>query len=87
MKTNKNEIKSRLNSIIADIIESERADFDESSRLIDDLEFDSMCYLELSVQIQREYGVIISAADWESIKTLNELYDVIISKLETNGQD
>ncbi|MDR0612683.1 MAG: acyl carrier protein [Dysgonamonadaceae bacterium] len=86
MKIERNDIRDKINHIIADIIEREDSNFEENANLINDLEFDSMCYLELSVQIQREYGVIISAQEWERIKTLKELYDVIVLKLNTNEQ-
>jgi acyl carrier protein len=87
MTKSRTEIQAKVNSIIAEIIEADSANFDETAELINDLEFDSMCFLELSIQIQREYGIFIVSPEWEHIKTLKELYDVIISKLETDEKD
>ncbi|MDR1552688.1 MAG: acyl carrier protein [Prevotellaceae bacterium] len=79
------EIKKEVNCIVMEIIESESSEFDESLELINDLEFDSMCFLELSIQIQREFGVIISAPEWEKINTLSKVYETIYSKLKNEG--
>lgn len=78
-------INETICRIISEILEEEIPSRDESAKLVNDIGLDSMGFLELAVQIQREFDVIIKNEEWESIKTLSNVFDVIQRKLEENG--
>lgn len=69
-------ISEKLHTIILDIVEEDMP-LDENRELVSGYGLDSMGYLSLSVEIQREFGVKISKEDWNDLTTLSKLSDFI----------
>jgi len=83
MKTkNREEIKKEISSIIAEILEEEYVPFEEDAHLVKDIGLDSMGFLELAIQIQRSFDILIPNEDWKNIITLKDLLDTIENKAQ-----
>jgi len=81
MKTkNREEIKKEISSIIAEILEEDYVSFEEEANLVEDIGLDSMGFLELAIQIQRSFDILIPNEDWKNIITLKDLLDTIENK-------
>lgn len=78
---NKKEITFKLHCILMEITEEDEFDFDSDRELINGYGLDSMGYLSLTVQIQRSFGVVITTEEWPEIKTIKDLVNVVISKM------
>lgn len=81
----KNEIALKLHCILLEITEEELV-FDADRELIGGYGLDSMGYLSLTVQIQRSFEVVIAAEEWPEIKTIGELVDIVISKMNSSNE-
>lgn len=73
---NTSNIAEQLHTIILDIVEEEM-ELDENRELVKGYGLDSMGYLSLSVEIQREFGVKIAKEDWSKLTNLSKLVDFV----------
>lgn len=78
------ELVEKISTIIADILENECVIFQEEDNLIDGIGLDSMGFLELAIQIQRNFGILIPSEEWKDIITIGDLTNKIYSKLDEN---
>ncbi len=77
----KNEIISTLNGLMGKVMMTlTNAEVKEEDRLIDDLGLDSMAAVDLVFALEDEYDIEISDEEAESIETIKEIVDLVITK-------
>ena len=76
----KQEIIEKVNALLVDEFEMEAAMLTPEATLKNDLEIDSLDFVDIVVLVDREFGFKPKAEELKNVKTLQELYDYIESK-------
>lgn len=78
------EIISKINQLLIDDIEIEEEKINPAADLKKDLEIDSLDFVDLFVIIERNFGVKMKAEEMADIKSLQDFYDYIIKRVQSN---
>ena len=78
------EIISKVNDFLIDEFELEEDQLIPTASLKETLEIDSLDYVDLVVIIERNFGFKVKGEDFATIKTLQDFYDYIISRANSN---
>jgi acyl carrier protein len=78
------EIISRINRLLVEEIEIEEEKISPAADLKKDLEIDSLDFVDLFVIIERNFGVKMKAEEMADIKSLQDFYDYIIKRVQSN---
>lgn len=70
-------MKETFLSLIAECIEREANDINETDRFRDYEEWDSLAVLSLIAMIKQNFDIIIPRKDFDSLYTIEELYNYI----------
>jgi acyl carrier protein len=76
------EIFEKVKDIISDKLGIDREEIAEDSSLIDDLGADSLDLVDLVMVFEEEFDVKIEDEELENIKTVKDVVDGIMSKIE-----
>lgn len=76
------DIISRINEFLVDEFEVDVDKITPQAVLKDTLELDSLDYVDLVVVIESNFGFKVKAEDFTGIKTFEDFYNYIISKVE-----
>ncbi len=79
---NKEEVISKVNDFLIDEFELEPERIDATSSLRDDLDIESLDFVDIAVEIEKEFGFKIKGDDMINVNTLDDLYNYILSKLQ-----
>ena len=74
---NKQQIIEKVNELLVEEFEIAPEVLQPEASLKDDLEIDSLDFVDIVVLIDREFGFKPQAAELKGVKTLNEFYDYI----------
>jgi acyl carrier protein len=78
-----NEIKNVILEIIQDIDdESDFTDLDPSEALRDQLDLDSMDFLDIVMELRKRYQIQIPEADYPQLATLDSCVNYLMPRLE-----
>jgi acyl carrier protein len=78
-----NEIKNVILEIIQDIDdESDFTDLDPSEALRDQLDLDSMDFLDIVMELRKRYKIQIPEADYPQLATLDSCVNYLMPRLE-----
>jgi acyl carrier protein len=78
-----NEIKNVILEIIQDIDdEADFADLDPSEALRDQLDLDSMDFLDIVMELRKRYQIQIPEADYPQLATLDSCVNYLMPRLE-----
>jgi len=77
-----NDIKSRVNRIIANQLEIEEDKLSDEASLFKDLGADSIDTVELVIAFEVEFDIEISEEDTEKLYSLKDIYSYIESKIK-----
>lgn len=69
--------KDRVLFIVSDKLGYFEEEIDDTSNLRNDLGVDSLDEIEICVEVEKEFNIKISDADFEKVKTVNDLYECI----------
>ena len=69
--------KDRVLFIVSDKLGYFEEEIDDTSNLRNDLGADSLDEIEICVEVEKEFNIKISDADFEKVKTVNDLYECI----------
>ena len=75
------EIESKLTDLLVDELGLERDKISSAAKFEEDLEVDSLGVVELLMAIEDNFDVKIPDEDAETITTVSEAVDIIVSKL------
>lgn len=69
--------KDRVLFIVSDKLGYFEEEIDDTSNLRNDLGADSLDEIEICIEVEKEFNIKISDADFEKVKTVNDLYECI----------
>jgi acyl carrier protein len=76
-----NQIEGRIRKILADITaDSEALEIDAGVRIRDQLDLDSMDFLNFLIAVHEDMDVDIPEADYPKLRTLNDIVDYLAAK-------
>lgn len=78
---NKEEVISKVNDFLIDEFELDSERIVPDANLRDDLDIESLDFVDIAVEIEQEFGFKIKGEDMININTLDDLYNYILSKL------
>lgn len=77
--------KEDLRELIADIIDVPVADIGDDVHFVEDLEVDSLMALEITVRLEKRYGVKLADTELAEVTTLRGTYDLLDGKLRATS--
>ncbi len=80
---NKEEIINKVNNFLVDEFELEEGQITPNSLLKEDLEIESLDFVDIAVIIEKEFGFKVVGEEMSDIRTLDDLYNYI--KQHVNG--
>ncbi len=75
------EIISKINGFLTEEFEVDESIISPDATLKETLELDSLDYVDLVVIIEGNFGIKVKQEDFTGIRTFQNLYDYVISKL------
>lgn len=75
------EIIKRVNAFLIDEFELEEDKITPTANLRDDLEIESLDFVDIVVIIEKEFGFKVKGEEMTNIKILQDLYDYIIERI------
>ena len=77
----KQEIIEKTNAFLVDEYEKDSALLKSEARLREDLDLNSLDYMDLMVTVKREFDIMPAPAEMNLVVTLGDFYDFIEKKL------
>jgi acyl carrier protein len=78
---NKEEIIGKINKFLVEEFEVEESKILPEALLKETLEMDSLDFVDLVVVIESNFGIKVKGEDFVNIKTFQDFYDFIISRV------
>ena len=82
----KQEIIDKTNAFLVDEYEKDPALLKPESRFREDLDLNSLDYMDLMVTVKREFDIMPAPAEMNLVVTLGDFYDFIEKKLNEPAQ-
>ena len=82
----KEDVLGRINDVLADEFEIDRAKLVPEARLFEDLDLDSIDAVDLVVRMQQQTSLKVKAEDFKAIRTLGDVADVIVKLAAEQGK-
>ena len=82
--SNRGEVLELIRTHLSDELGIDREIVEEESRFKEDLEADSLDLVELVVELEDTYGIRIGEDEAESIKTVGQAVDFVLSHVSVN---
>lgn len=82
----KEDVLGRINDVLADEFEIDRAKLVPEARLFEDLDLDSIDAVDLVVRLQQQTSLKVKAEDFKAIRTLGDVADVIVKLAVEQGK-
>ena len=82
----KEDVLGRINDVLADEFEIDRAKLVPEARLFEDLDLDSIDAVDLVVRLQQQTSLKVKAEDFKTIRTLGDVADVIVKLAAEQGK-
>jgi acyl carrier protein len=79
------EIIEKVNDFLIEELEIDEEKISPEARLKEDIGIDSLDYIDIVVIVHRVFGFKIQSSELKDVKTLNEFYDYIESKVMDEG--
>jgi len=73
--------KEQLRDLVADVLDLDVAEVTDDAHFTEDLDVDSLMALEITVRLEKEYGVRLAETELASITSLQGTYEVLGHKL------
>ena len=77
----KEDIVEKVNSFLIDEFELEEDQVKPEALLIDDLEIESLDFVDIAVVIEKDFGFKVNGEEMVNIRTLDDLYNYILEKV------
>ena len=71
----------KVTNILVEQLECDAADVTESALVVKDLGADSLDFVEIGMSIEEEFDIEIDESEYESLKTVGDMVNVINTKL------
>jgi acyl carrier protein len=76
--------KEQLRDLVADVLDLDVAEVTDDAHFTEDLDVDSLMALEITVRLEKEYGVKLAEPELASITSLRGTYELLDRKLREN---
>lgn len=77
----KEDIVLKVNGFLIDEFELEEDQVKPEALLIDDLEIESLDFVDIAVVIEKDFGFKVKGEEMVNIRTLDDLYNYILEKV------
>ncbi|MFY1670052.1 acyl carrier protein [Plantactinospora sp. WMMB334] len=77
--------KEDLRQLIADTIDVDLAEVTDDAHFVNDLEVDSLMALEITVRLEKRYGVKMEESELVAVSTLDSTYELLDGKLRAGS--
>jgi len=77
----KEEVIAKVNGFLVEEFELDEARLIPDANLRDDLEIESLDFVDIAVEIEKKFGFKIKGEEMINVKTLGDLYNYIILKI------
>lgn len=77
----KEEVIAEVNEFLVEEFELDEKRIVPEANLRDDLEIESLDFVDIAVEIEKRFGFKIKGEEMINVKTLGDLYEYIISKI------
>lgn len=82
----KDEIYQEIVKAMAELFELDPAEITPGSRLVEDLDLDSIDAVDMIVRLQNMIGKRIKPEDFKSVRTVGDVVDVLVGLQEDDGK-
>lgn len=76
------EIIETINEFLIDEFELKKEDLVETAQLKDDLDIESLDYVDIAVIVEKEFGFKVTNEEMVNIRTLGDLYKYVQTKVD-----
>jgi acyl carrier protein len=73
--------KDELRELVADAIELEPGEISDDADFVSQLEVDSLTTLEITMRLEKRYGIKMAEEELLEITSLNRVHELVIAKL------
>ncbi|WP_433449964.1 acyl carrier protein [Streptomyces sp. CA-142005] len=73
--------KEQLRDLVAEVLDLDVAEVTDGAHFMEDLDVDSLMALEITVRLEKEYGVRLAETELASITSLQGTYELLDHKL------
>ena len=77
----KEEVIAKVNEFMIEEFELEKSMLLPDANLRDDLDIESLDFVDIAVEIEKEFGFKIKGEEMVDVRTLDDLYKYILSKV------
>lgn len=77
--------KEDLRLLIADTIDVDVTEVTDDAHFVNDLEVDSLMALEITVRLEKRYGVKLEESELIAVSTLDSTYQLLDGKLRASS--
>ena len=77
---NRTEILSKIQEVLADIIDNDELVLDEASSPASVEDWDSLAHFQMVMELQNEYGIKFNAAEIQAWTCVGDIINSILSK-------
>jgi acyl carrier protein len=78
----KDDVIAQVKGFLIDEFELEESTLVPDANLRDDLNIESLDFVDIAVEIERKFGFKIKGEDMINVRTLEDLYNFILSKID-----
>ena len=82
---NREQIQEILSKALVELFEIDPSKITPTANLYEDLEIDSIDAIDLIDHIKRETGYRLVADDFRSVRTVGDVVEAVMKKMEENG--
>ncbi|MFC6090110.1 acyl carrier protein [Saccharothrix sp. BKS2] len=73
--------KNELRTLVADAIELEPEEVTDTADFVSELEVDSLTTLEITMRLEKKYGIKMAEEELLEITSLNRVHELVTAKL------
>ncbi len=82
---NREQVQEILSKALVELFEIDPSKITLTANLYEDLEIDSIDAIDLIDHIKRETGYRLVADDFRSVRTVGDVIEAVVKKMEENG--
>jgi acyl carrier protein len=75
----RDEVLSRFQTAVADVLEAEPADITLEKRWAEDLDADSLAIVECTLALNDEFGITIPDIESDDVRTVADAFDIVMT--------
>jgi len=77
--------KEQLRNLVADVVDLDPAEVTDHAHFVDELDVDSLTALEITVRLEKAYGVTMTEDELPALCTLQGTFDLLARKIDARS--